>query len=108
MTRLSSPLARYRQWMKTRTSPSASILACSDIDALLSESARFTVSVASGKLTVTPAMPAELAVTGSGSSQVLIVGSLNAITTWKGGTNALVYRGNLDFNGTETLTVKLQ
>ena len=79
------------------------LITIGDVDALPTENATFTAEVLHGTLTVAGATG--LSVTGSPGAQVVVVGSLANINAWKGGANALVYQGVLDYNGSETLTV---
>ncbi len=74
-----------------------------DVDAAPTQNATFTAAVLHGTLTVAGAT--DLGVTGSGTEQVVVVGSLANINAWKVGANALVYQGILNYNGDETLTV---
>jgi hypothetical protein len=79
------------------------LIGITDLDAIAAESATLTVTVTNGTLTAAGATG--LTVSGGGTSTLVVVGSLANLNTWKGGANALLYQGVLNFNGSVTLSV---
>ena len=77
-------------------------LSVSDVDAG-SASITTTLSVASGTLTVASSGGATVA--NSGTATVTLTGSQTQINTTLAALNNVVYRGAVDFNGSDTLTV---
>ena len=70
-----------------------------------------TLSVANGTLTILTDVPGGLtsaAISGNGSNSVTVTGSQNAIDTTLSAANGVVYQGNLNFVGSDTLTMVSQ
>ena len=78
-------------------------LSISDTDAGSASNITTTLSVAHGTLTVSSAGGA--AVSGSGTGSVTLTGSIAQINTTLAAINNVVYKGVLDFNGSDTLTI---
>ena len=90
------------QTVNQNTNLSITGLSVSDVDAG-SASITTTLSVAHGTLTVASMGGATVA--GSGTGSVTLTGSQTAIDTTLAASNNVVYRGSLNFNGSDTLTV---
>ncbi|MBF0132120.1 MAG: tandem-95 repeat protein [Magnetococcales bacterium] len=81
-------------------------LSLTDIDATGNETV--TLTVAHGTLTVDTTVAGGVGaagVTGNGTGAVTLVGTLAQLNATLAGTNALVYRGSLNFNGTDSLAI---
>jgi hypothetical protein len=78
-----------------------------DVDANpASDVVQVTLGVAHGTLTVaTNVLTGPGAITGNGTGSVVLSGTLNAINATLAEANGLAYQGNLNFNGSDTLTV---
>ena len=90
------------QEIEANTSTAISGLSVTDPDSA-GASITTTLSVAHGTLTVASAGGA--AVSGSGTGTVTLTGSLAAINTTLSAANNVVYKGTVDYFGTDTLTV---
>jgi VCBS repeat-containing protein len=66
---------------------------------------RVTLSVEDGTLTVDGAVSGGATVTNSGTASVTLDGTKAQINTTLAATNAVIYRGDLNYNGADTLTV---
>lgn len=67
-----------------------------------------TLSVTHGTINVSDIVSGGLAsgnIAGNGSGSVTLTGTLAQINATLAGTNGVVYRGNLDFNGSDPLTI---
>ena len=78
-------------------------LSISDADAGSATNITTTLSVAHGTLTVSSAGGAT--VSGSGTDSVTLTGSVAQINTTLAAINNVVYKGDVDFNGSDTLTI---
>ncbi len=76
-----------------------------DVDAA-SGSLMVTMTVSSGVITVTTGTGIS-SISGSGTDSVVIVGTLSGLQTLFTTANRVTYRGNLNFNGTDTLMVTI-
>jgi len=82
-------------------------LAVNDVDAG-SADITVTLAVASGKITVLAGVSGGLAagdIAGNGTGSVTLTGSQAEINATLAATSGVIYRGNLNFSGTDTLTV---
>ncbi|MBF0146530.1 MAG: tandem-95 repeat protein [Magnetococcales bacterium] len=81
-------------------------LSITDVDATGNETV--TLTVTSGVLTVNTAVAGGVGaggVTGNGTATVTLVGTLAQLNATLAGTNALTYRGNTNFYGSDTLNI---
>jgi hypothetical protein len=82
-------------------------LSVADVDAA-SGTVTVTLSVTQGTVTVRSDISNGLSAGGianSGTSSVVLTGTLTAINTTLAGSNAVVYRGTANYNGSDTLTM---
>lgn len=77
-------------------------LSIADVDA--TGSMTVTLAVTRGKITVASATGVTIG-TGNGTSSVTLTGTVAAINAALSATNGVVYRGNLNYNGADTLTM---
>ncbi len=78
-------------------------LSISDADAGSATNVTTTLSVAHGTLTVSSAGGAS--VSGSGTNSVTLTGSVAQINTTLAALNNVIYKGDVDFNGSDALTI---
>ena len=82
-------------------------LAVTDI-ASATDTAKVTLSVLNGILTVLTGVPGGLSassITGNGSGSVTLIGTQSAIDTTLAAANGITYQGNANFVGSDTLTM---
>ncbi|BAZ42534.1 hypothetical protein NIES4101_85030 [Calothrix sp. NIES-4101] len=78
-------------------------ISINDVD---SETITTTLKVNNGKLTVNTSVSGGItSVISNGTEEVIITGSLSQINTTLAATNGLIYRGNQDFFGNDTLSI---
>jgi VCBS repeat-containing protein len=79
-------------------------LSITDVDAGTATNMSVTLSVTNGTITMLPGA-GTVTLTNNGTSSVTLTGTLANINTLLALSNAVTYRGNLNFNGTDTLNM---